>query len=40
MKAAIQGGFYPRDYPVLPLFHFIDRNIDPPEMYEAIEKIG
>lgn len=39
MKAAIQGGFYPRDYPVLPLFHFIDRNIDPPEMYEAIEKL-
>lgn len=39
MKTAIQGGFYPRDYPVLPLFHFIDRNIDPPEMYEVIEKL-
>lgn len=39
MKTEIVTGTYPRDYSVLPLFHYIERNMDSDEMYNAIKML-
>lgn len=36
-KEAIVAGTYPHDYPVIPLFHYVERNMDSDEMYNAIK---
>lgn len=39
MREAVKLGNYPRDYPVIPLFHYIERNMDPEEMYESVKEL-
>lgn len=39
MKTEIVTGTYPRDYSVLPLFHYVERNMDSDEMYNAIKML-
>ena len=39
MKTKIATGTYPRDYSVLPLFHYIERNMDSDEMYNSIKML-
>lgn len=39
MKSAIMAGTYPRDYSVIPLFHYVERNMDSDEMYNSIKAL-
>lgn len=39
MKSAIMSGTYPRDYSVIPLFHYVERNMDSDEMYNSIKAL-
>lgn len=39
MKAAIMAGTYPRDYSVLPICHYVERNMDSDEMYDSIKML-
>lgn len=39
MKLSINAGTYPRDYSVLPLFHYVERNMDSEEMYSSIKAL-
>ena len=39
MKAAIMAGTYPRSYSVLPICHYVERNMDSDEMYDSIKML-
>lgn len=39
MKLSIKAGTYPRDYSVLPLFHYVERNMDSDDMYNSIKAL-
>ena len=37
MRTQVKAEVYPRDYPVLPLFHYVERHMDSDEMYNSIK---
>lgn len=39
MKAEITAGTYPRNYSVLPICHYAERNMDSDEMYDSIKML-
>lgn len=39
MQESVKEGIYPRNYSVLPLFRYIERNMDSDEMYEVIKEL-
>lgn len=39
MKSAIKAGTYPRNYSVLPICHYVERNMDSEEMYDSIKML-
>lgn len=39
MRKEINAGTYPRDYSVLPLFHYIERHLDSDELYQTIKEL-
>lgn len=39
MRESVKNGSYPRDYPFLPLFHYVERHMDSEEMYESVKEL-
>lgn len=39
MRESVRAGSYPRNYPFIPLFHYVDEFMDSDEMYEDIKEL-
>lgn len=39
MRVSVTNGTYPKNYPVIPLFHYIERHMDEEELYNAMVKL-